>query len=101
MAIRVKKDGGNVVLLNEICQGKDKSGLGVAVKGDYMRKDIDKIVVVVAEVWPSWCWIFQIMNWVKIIVLVKHKLVYKGIWKVYKSCVTHVKIVYKHLCYHV
>ena len=33
-----------------------------------------------AETWPSWLWVVQLVDWVKIIVLVKHKNVYKRCW---------------------
>ena len=53
---------GDVVSDGSCQEDRVQNKLGVSVSGSYMRKDINRIVVVVAERWPSWCWIFQIMN---------------------------------------
>ena len=56
------------------------SQLGISMTGLYEKVSFRASVLVVAETWPSWLWTLQIVQWDKIVVVVKNRLCYRNIW---------------------
>ena len=70
------------------CKRVKLGELGVAEYGKFRGVRLGKSALVVAETWPGWMCFLQGIEWTKIVILIKHKHVYKKLWLDMSSVVT-------------